>query len=166
MPGAVKCKLLLFADDSALIVSGRDPVEVEEKLSVELSSVQDWLIDNRLSLHLGKTESIVFASKPNLRKRSDVQVRCGVHVLESKQEVTYLGIPLDQSLSGNAITDKIVSKCSHKVKFLYRKARNFDLETKKLLVSAFLQHHFDYACSSWYSSLSRKKPVPATGYTE
>ena len=60
MPAAVKCKLLLYVDDSVLLTSGKDIAEIEATLSSELKSVNDWLIDNKLSLHLGKTQSIVF----------------------------------------------------------------------------------------------------------
>ena len=50
---AVKCKLLLNIDDSALLVSGKDISEIERILSVELGAVSE----NRLSLYLGKTQS-------------------------------------------------------------------------------------------------------------
>ena len=52
---AVKFKLLLYADESVLISSGKDLVEIEATLCSEPESVNDWLIDNKLSLHLGKT---------------------------------------------------------------------------------------------------------------
>ena len=39
MKAAVKCKLLLYADDSALLVSGKDVLEIEEILSVDLGAV-------------------------------------------------------------------------------------------------------------------------------
>ena len=39
MKAAVKCKLLLYADDSALLVSGKDVSEVERTLSMELGAV-------------------------------------------------------------------------------------------------------------------------------
>ena len=55
MKAAVKCKLLLYADDSALLVSGKDVSEEERSLSMELGAVSEWLCKNRLSLHLGKT---------------------------------------------------------------------------------------------------------------
>ena len=58
MPDTVKCKLLLYADDSAILVSGKYIVYIEETLSKELHFVRDWLTDNKLSLHLGKTELI------------------------------------------------------------------------------------------------------------
>ena len=63
MQGAVTCTLLLYADDSALVISGKNLVTIERQLSLQLESVSDWLVDNRLSLHLGKTESILFGTK-------------------------------------------------------------------------------------------------------
>ena len=66
---AVNCKLMLYADDSALLVSGKEVVEIEEKLKSELESVSEWLCENKLSLHLGKTESILFGTKHNLKHR-------------------------------------------------------------------------------------------------
>ena len=63
MPMSVRCKVLLYADDSALIVSGKDPKIIAETLSKELGSCRQWLIDNKLSLHLGKTEYILFGTR-------------------------------------------------------------------------------------------------------
>ena len=62
MKATVKCKLLLYADDSALPSSSSDVSEIEEILKRELESVSEWLAENCLSLHLGKTESILFGS--------------------------------------------------------------------------------------------------------
>jgi len=155
MKAAVNCKLMLYADDSALFVSGRDVSEIEGNLSVELESVSEWLIENKLSLHLGKTESILFASKRRLRKASTINVVCNGNNIVSKSNVTYLGVTLDQSLTGDAIATKVITKCANKLKFLYRNTRNFNLKTKKLLVSALIQCHYDYSCSSWYSGTSK-----------
>ena len=68
MPISVQCKLLLYADDSALLVEGKDPNLIAETLSNELNSCRHWLIDNKLSLHLGKTEAILYGSKKYQRK--------------------------------------------------------------------------------------------------
>ena len=53
MKAAVKCKLLLYTDDSALLASSSDVSEIEDVLSRELESVSEWLVEKRLSLHLG-----------------------------------------------------------------------------------------------------------------
>ena len=66
MVDEVDCSLFLYADDSALIVRGKNIKDIETKLTLEMETVSKWLITNKLSLHLGKTESIVFASKKKL----------------------------------------------------------------------------------------------------
>ena len=53
MKAAVKCKLLLYADDSALLVSGKDILEME-------------------------TQSILFGSKKRISKCSELHVTCNV----------------------------------------------------------------------------------------
>ena len=83
-------------------------------------------------------------------------VKCGGNDIKSRQTVTYLGVTLDQSLSGDVIANKVVSKCTNKVKFFYRNAKQFDLKTKKLLVSALIQCQFDYTCTSWYCGLTKR----------
>ena len=74
---------------------------------------------------------------------------CNGSDIEPDVEVTYLGVNLDQSLSGSSIVNKIVTKCNNKIKFLYRNARSFDPQTKGMLASALVQCHFDYACLFW-----------------
>ena len=68
MKEAVNCKLILYADDSALLVSGRDVVKIEQALSRKLKAVNEWLEENRLSVHLGKTQSTLFGSKRVYKK--------------------------------------------------------------------------------------------------
>ena len=63
-----ECKLMLYADDSAILYSHKDPRVISERLGQELESCSKWLMDNKLSLHLGKTESILFRSKRKLKK--------------------------------------------------------------------------------------------------
>ena len=59
---AVKYKLILYADDSAIVVSGKDIKVIQETHGKELCALSSWLVDNKLSLHLDKTESILFGS--------------------------------------------------------------------------------------------------------
>ena len=56
---------------SAILYSHKDPRVISERLGQELESCSKWLMDNKLSLHLGKTESILFGSKRKLKKIND-----------------------------------------------------------------------------------------------
>ena len=49
------CKLLLYADDSAILFAHKDPNVVAQKVGCILDSCNKWLVDNKLSLHLGKS---------------------------------------------------------------------------------------------------------------
>ena len=66
------CKLLLYADDSTIMFSHKDPDQRAHKLGKVLESCSDWLVDNKLSLHLGKTECILFGSKGKLKRVKEV----------------------------------------------------------------------------------------------
>ena len=98
----VKCKLLLYADDSALIVLGNDVYEMELTRTIVLDSIRNWLIDSKLSLYLGKTESILFGTK--IQRAPQVKIA----TLASKSSVKYLGVELDQHIQVNALLGKLL----------------------------------------------------------
>ena len=154
MAGCVDCKLLLYADDSALLVSGKDPNVISTALGKNLDICQKWLVDNKLSLHLGKTESILFGTKRKLNEVNSFSVCSGDTKLSSSKTVQYLGVKLDEPLSGDEITRDIISKASAWLKFIYRQANCLNMASRKLLCSSLIMCHFDYASSMWYSSLS------------
>ena len=136
MESAVSCRLILYADDSALLISGRDVTSIQNELGMELTSLREWLVDNKLSLHLGKTESIIFASKHNLNKHAKLHILCGENIVSSKESVCYLGVDLDQSLDGSKIAEKILKKGNSRLKYLFRQAGCLNLASRQLLASA------------------------------
>ena len=60
--------------------------------------------ENRLSLHLGKTQSILFGSKKSLQKDDKLHITCNGQDIEMKEEVEYLGVVLDQTLVGSILS--------------------------------------------------------------
>ena len=73
--------------DSCLLVSGKNVQDIENTLSHELQNVSDWLVDNKLSLHLGKTESIIFGSHKRLKNKKELNVVCNGVKIDSKPNV-------------------------------------------------------------------------------
>ena len=86
------CKLLLYADDSTIQFSHSDPDQISNKLGKVLESCSDWLVDNKLSLHIGKTECILFGPNRKLKKVKIFKITCFDHVIESSSSVKYLGL--------------------------------------------------------------------------
>ena len=116
--------LIYVNDMKAAVKCKKDVSEVERTLSMEFGAVSEWLCENRLSLHLGKTQSILFGSKKRLTICSELHVTCDRCVIGSESEVTYLGAILDHTLSGTSTARAIITKSTNKLKFLYRNARN------------------------------------------
>lgn len=146
--------LYLYADDSAILVKGKNVHEIEDMLSSDLGNVKGWLEENKLSLHLGKTESILFGSRRKLKKARSLNVKVNNVTLQSKESVKYLGATLEQDLNGQIMGNSVVSKVNSGVKFLYRQASFLDIREKKLLCSAMLQSRFDFSCNIWFRALS------------
>ena len=155
MPLSVKCKLILYADDSTLLVRGKDPKLIAQILSENLKSCRHWLIDNRLSLHLGKTEAILFGTKRKLKNINDFQVKCEDIIIKNVKSVKYLGLMLDDDLSGESIVYNILKKAGGRLKFLYRHSDILNANSRKTLCFALIQCYFDYSSSSWYSGLNK-----------
>ena len=85
----------------------QDVKEIELQLTKELKSISNWLTDNKLALHLGKTESILFGTKKKLQCTStQLNVTCGGRMLSAKSTVKYLGVELKQHQSISDVRQK------------------------------------------------------------
>ena len=71
--------------------------------------------------------------------------------------MNYLGYVLHKTMLGATMALRVIEKIYSRLKFLYRKNRFFDVPLRRFLCNAFIQPHFDYACSAWYPN-STKKP--------
>ena len=78
-----ECKILLYADDSAILFSHKDPEVISRKLSSELESCSKLLVDNKLSLHLGKTDCILYGSGRKFRKVHNSEIECNGHTIKA-----------------------------------------------------------------------------------
>ncbi len=118
------------------MVSGKDCVQIENQLSQQLQSVNEWFIDNKLSLHLGKTESVLFGSRYKLESNTDLNLICNGTSIGSPKPVKYLGAVLDQTLFGEEMASGILGKVYSHIKFPYQNSKFLDIKTRKLLTSA------------------------------
>ena len=96
---------------------------IEKHLNRHFSTLVDWFVDYRLSVHFGedKTKSILFS--PNHRSKSIGQIDISHKDAEIKQysRVTYLEYVLDECLTGESMVIQVSPKFTSKLKLLYRK---------------------------------------------
>ena len=156
MPSCVDCTMVIYADDTILLASGKDPNEVVTKLNGEIKKCYEWLTDNKLSMHQGKTEALIISSKRKQLKTKDITFNIDNHIITPSTEVKYLGLKLNNTLSGDEIVNNIIGKSTSRLKLLYRHKDLFNKKTRKLLTKSLILCHYDYAIAAWYMGLTSK----------
>ena len=144
----------LYADDTCIFYQHEDVKKIENVLNKEFSSLCQWFIDNKLSIHFGedKTKSILFSKTRGLK---EINISFAGHSIKQHETVEYLGCQLDSKLSGEAMASKVLKKINAKLKFLHRQSRYLIPAYRRLLCNAIIQPHFDYGCSSWFPLLNK-----------
>ena len=56
----------MFADDTNITVSGKLIEEAEVAVNADLNNIREWLLSNRLSLNLVKTEHLLIGSRHDI----------------------------------------------------------------------------------------------------
>ena len=158
MPLAVDLDLLFYADDSCLVFSDKSVNDIEEQLSKNSSSLCDWFVDNKQSIHFGedKTKSIPFGKTNKKSGNKKLDIRMGDIKIKNHTSVTYLGCILDENLSGEAIATRTLGKINCRPRFPHRKQNFLDFPFRRLLANALIQPHFDYACSAWFPMINKR----------
>ena len=126
-------KIILYADNTAILVSDKHVNAIEARLGTALETISVWLIDNKPSLHLGKTESILFGTKLKLSNCINLNVSYNGINTESKTSVKYLGAAIDNCLSGDSMALNIIQKANCRLKFLYRNGKFLNSHVKRML---------------------------------
>jgi hypothetical protein len=80
-------------------------------------------VDNKLSLHLGKTECLGFKRK--LKQVKEFKIVCSGHIIGSTKSVKYLGLNIYDSLSGESIVNSILTKVNSRLKFFVKANKCF-----------------------------------------
>ena len=74
--------------------------DIENAVNSDLEKLRQWLLANKLSLNVAKTEFQIIGSKPMLKKASAKQLKIHIQNKPIKQvfQCKTLGVTLDESL--------------------------------------------------------------------
>ena len=100
-----------------IITSHRDQNVISAKLGKVLENWSYWLVDNKLSLHLGKTEGVLFGPSRKLKSEGQFEVKCHNDVIKASDHVKYLGVTIDKYLRCDLIVNEIIKKVNARFKF-------------------------------------------------
>ena len=91
----------LFADDTNIYYENESIIKLEKIINHELKKLYTWLIVNRLSLNIDKTNFLVFHpyNKPVMQR---ITIKIHKHAITEKSQIKYLGIMIDATLTWKA----------------------------------------------------------------
>ena len=132
---AVKCNLFVYADDTCLVFQSKNVKDIEKQLNEDFANICNWFVDNKLTIHFGedKTNFILFAFKRKIKKLQKLEIMYNNIRIKQHSEVTYLDCILDETMSGESMAHKVISKVNARLKFLHRKNKYLTPNLRRLL---------------------------------
>lgn len=137
----------MFADDTNLTATGKTVEEVERAMNGDLEYVKKWLLVNKLSLNVEKTEFLLFGSHYNIRTiTAQPSIGIGHNCLKQVTHSKVLGVEVDQFLPWDKHVDSIAKKLMSGIGAI-RRIREFVDRTA--VHNAIVQPHFNYCSEVW-----------------
>ena len=139
-----------FADDTNLLHISKDYKTLQRKVNYDLFSLHKWLTANKISLNEAKTELIYFRKSG---PAPTLNIKLHGKTLIPTKFVKYLGIHLDEFLSGEAQCSELIKKLN-RANGMLAKARHYvpALELKNIYHAIFSSHIL-YGSQVWTSKL-------------
>ncbi len=140
----------MFADDTSVSYAADLVDELQNVLNSELKSLHNWLITNRLSLNIAKTEFMTIGSRQKIRAIDDeIIIKINEREINRVDSVKSLGVHIDNHLAWTTHIDKISKKIASAIGALKRIRPYITTSTAVQVYQALIQPHFDYCCSVW-----------------
>ena len=131
----MKCDFFLYADDTCLTFQHENAKEIEDQLNLNFSTLCDWFIDNKLSIHQGKDKT---KSLLNIKRDEPFNIVYGNIKIKPYTKVTYLRCILDESLSGESMALHALNKINSRLRFLYIQNKFLNKTLRKPLCNAMI----------------------------
>ena len=137
----------LFADDTAIILEGTNLIQLQDEVSKELITTDNWMKHNRLSLNYSKTTYLVIG-KDNLNN-SNFHVQIDKHVIPTSEVVKYLGIKLNNKLKWDDHAELVVKKFNRAAGIISKIRHYAKRKTLINLYYSFVYPHLVYGVIIW-----------------
>jgi hypothetical protein len=166
LPEASLLKSLLFADDTALHVSGKNVDELTNFINTELKKIIQYFKFNKLSLHPEKTKYLIFTNSPatrnnpplifaNYNNLTGVQNQDLIMPIEnitansSVPAIKYLGVYFDPQLNFKHHILTITNKLSQMLYFFRQTKHVLTVKAKNSLYYSSIHSQLIYAIQIW-----------------
>jgi hypothetical protein len=158
LPGCVqKCQINMYADDTAIYFSAKNVPDMSSAINSDLKNIYGWFCANKVSVHFGKTETMLISNPQKRRFLPSTDLNVSVtnnETLSQVDNVKYLGITLDDRLSFDSHIDGLAKQISKKIGIL-KSCKFLSRNTLVHLFNSIVLPHFDYCSSVWCATSSK-----------
>jgi hypothetical protein len=116
------CKIIQFADDTTIYITGKNIVHMQEMLQQELNKMMNWFRMNKLKVNPSKTCFILFRTKQSNNPVINLTVN-GVPI-KRVESTKFLGIHIDENLNWDSHGKKLLPIIKRQM-FLINAIKNF-----------------------------------------
>ena len=145
-----KLKMYLYADDSVILMSGKDINNIICLMNEELENINKWFRVNRLTINSKKSNYIIF--NKNKRIMNNQPLIINGREIERVKECRFLGVLLNESFNWKSHINYLVSKLSKMNGNFYLVRHLFNEDTLKLIYNAMIHSSITYANIVWGST--------------
>ena len=140
-------KLVLFADDTTLLLRDSDPVKLIEKVNRELGAFSQWFKANKLCVNLSKTHYMVFTLNRRLPPFQPV-IMDGVFI-DEVTSTKFLGVVIDNRLTWESHVAYISPKISKSIGVIRKIGALLPKATRIQLYKSLILPYLTYSLLVW-----------------
>ena len=137
-------------DRGNLTYAGDNTGDIESRLNHDLENVKKWLIANKLTLNMTKTEFMLIGSRQRLYALTNPTIpEINGAPITQVSVAKSLGVLIDNNLNWSSHVDKLTKKVASGIGALKRIRHLVPQTTLRSIYHALLQPHFDYCNVVW-----------------
>lgn len=153
------CKIFTYADDTAVVIHGQNWAEIKFIAESNLTIINNWLMQNRLTLNLSKTHFIPFSIRNNtqpppnyvlfVHSHCNQITNCNCSPLSQTSNIKYLGVHIDSNLNWSIQINNLTTRIRRLIHIFKTLRKSADSETLNMVYSALCESVLTYCVPVW-----------------
>ena len=142
--GAKDRNLTLFADDTNILIWGKTLDESKNRANEELIRIDEWLMENKMTLNANKTKYMIFQEKNISNKSEGQDLYIKNNCLERVEVINFLGLLIDEKLNFKKHIEKTVKRLKQIIPYCYKLRDKLNIEGKKMFYYTMIYSAIQY----------------------
>jgi hypothetical protein len=140
-------KVILFADDTSVLVTGEDHTSFKQKMNLALASLDQWFTTNQLVLNITTTNVIKFTPKTTVHAPLDIFFKD--NVLDEVNSTKFLGIRIDNHMNWKTHVEQISHKLNAACFTIINVTHTLTTDILRMVYFAYFHPILQYGIIFW-----------------